>query len=353
MTPGQFGPAGPLRRRPTMGDVAGRVGVSRQAVGLVFRGDRGISKETTERILKAADELGYQPDIAARSLRQRSSKHLGVVFSPHHAAEVDIVDALYPVAAAGGYGVVLSALTSTRDAMVAIDEVLGYRCAALLLVGLTIETGDLRRVSARVPVVSIGGNGSDDTGCDYVRSAGDVGIGLAVEHLWSLGHRDIAYVNGKHMPSADLRYRGYVQATRRLNLRRRSVVIPNDYVEEAGARAARLLLQDRDFPTAVVTANDHAAIGLIHTALQAGIRVPQDLSVTGFDDSRVSQLSYVDLTTARQDGEQMAQAAVDAALSRINGRQAPIESVIATALIVRGTTAAPRLHHDVARSLTA
>ncbi len=113
-----------------MGDVADRVGVSRQAVGLVFRNDRGISAETRERILQAADELGYQPDVAAQSLRQRTSKHLGVVFTPTHYGEVDILDALYPAAKASGYGVVLSALTSTRNASTAIDEVLGYRCAA-------------------------------------------------------------------------------------------------------------------------------------------------------------------------------------------------------------------------------
>lgn len=333
---------GPLRKRPTMGDVADRVGVSRQAVGLVFRGDKGISAETRQRILQAAEELGYQPDLAAQSLRQRASKHLGVVFSPNHSAEVDIVDALYPAAAAGGYGVVLSALTSTRDATTAIDEVQGYRCAALLLVGLTIDRPALRRISSRIPVVSIGGNDADDTGADYVRSAGDVGIGLAVEHLFALGHRDIAYVNGKLMSSADVRHHGYVEATRRLKLRRRTISIPNDYVEEAGATAARILLQDKDFPTAVVTANDHAAVGLIHTCLQAGIRIPDDLSVTGFDDSRISQLSYVDLTTARQDGEQMAQAAVTAAISRINGRHEPIESVITPTFVVRGTTAAPR-----------
>lgn len=343
----------PPRKRPTMGDVADRVGVSRQAVGLVFRGDRGISEETRQRILRAADELGYQPDIAAQSLRQRASKHIGVVFSPNHAAEVDIVDALYPAASAAGYGVILSALTSTRDAAAAIDEVQGYRCAALMLVGLTVGDDDLRRLSRRLPVVSIGGNHADDTGCDYVRSAGDVGIGMAVDHLFGLGHRDIAYVNGKHMSSADLRYRGYVDAVRRLKLSRRTIVIPDDYVEEAGAKAARNLLGQDALPTAVVTANDHAAVGLIHTLLQAGVSVPQDISVTGFDDSRVSQLSYVDLTTVRQDGRQMAEAAVAAILSRINGRREPIESVIEPTLIVRGTTAPPRLNHTIRRHVTA
>jgi DNA-binding LacI/PurR family transcriptional regulator len=273
-----------------------------------------------------------------------------VVFSPNHAAEVDIVDALYPVAAAGGYGVILSALTSTRDAAAAIDEVQGYRCAALLLVGLNLGQEDLRRVSGRVPVVSIGGNDAEDTGCDYVRSAGDIGIGMAVEHLFSLGHRDIAYVNGKHMSSATLRYRGYVDATRRLKLHRRTIAIPNDYVEEAGARAARILLEAAALPTAVVTANDHAAVGLIHTMLGAGLHVPHDLSITGFDDSRISQLSYVDLTTIRQDGGQMAEAAFDAARSRINGRREPIESVIQPTLIVRGTTGPPRVNTHIRAS---
>jgi DNA-binding LacI/PurR family transcriptional regulator len=334
--------SGHPRRRPTMGDVAERVGVSRQAVGLVFRNDRGISAETRERILQAADELGYQPDVAARSLRQATSKYLGVVFSPNHAAEVDIVDALYPAAAAGGYGVVLSALTSTRDASTAIGEVLGYRCAALLLVGLTVSDGELRRLAGKLPIVSIGGNEKGDTGCDYVRSAGDVGIGMAVQHLWELGHRDIAYVHGKHMSSAAVRYRGYTEAVRRLKLRRRTVVIANDYVEEAGARAAQMMLPEGNFPTAVVMANDHAAVGLIHSCLRAGVLVPEDLSVTGFDDSRISQLSYVDLTTIRQDGGEMAEAAVAAALSRIGGRRDPIESVIEPRLIIRGTTAAPR-----------
>ena len=74
------------------------------------------------------------------------------------------------------------------------------------------------------------------------------------------------------------------------------------YLEEAGSQAARMLLQEESLPTAVVTANDHCAVGLIHTLLRAGVRVPEDLSVTGFDDSRVAQLSYVDLTTVRQDG---------------------------------------------------
>jgi DNA-binding LacI/PurR family transcriptional regulator len=332
----------PLPRRPTMGDVADRVGVSRQAVGLVFRNDRGISAETRERILQAADELGYQPDVAAQTLRQRTSKYLGVVFTPTQTAEVDILDALYPAAKADDYGVVLSALTSTRGASTAIDEVLGYRCAALLIIGLTLDPSLLRRLSGRIPMVMIGGNKSEDTGCDYVRSAGDVGIGLAVAHLADLGHRDIAYVHGTTMSSATLRYRGYTETMRRLKLPRRTISTKEGYLEEAGSRAARTLLHEGTLPTAVVTANDHCAVGLIDTLLRAGVRVPEDVSVTGFDDSRVAQLSYIDLTTVRQDGRQMAEAALDAALGRIKGRRESVEAVVEPTLIVRGTTGPPR-----------
>jgi DNA-binding LacI/PurR family transcriptional regulator len=160
--------------------------------------------------------------------------------------------------------------------------------------------------------------------------------------LSSLGHRDIAYVHGKQMASAALRYRGYTAAVKRLKLRRRTIAITDDYVEEAGAAAGRLLLQEQALPTAVVTANDHAAVGLIDTLLRAGVRVPEDVSVTGFDDSRVARLSYIDLTTVRQDGQQMAQAAVDAALGRIKGRRVAVDAVIEPTLIVRGTTARPR-----------
>ena len=329
-------------RRPTMGDVAQRVGVSRQLVGIVFRNDRGVSAETRARILQAADELGYQPDVAAQTLRQRSSNYLGVVFSPAHASEVDIVDAIYPAAAADGYRVVLSALTSTRDTAAAVDEVLGYRCAALLVIGRVMKNAGLQRLSAKLPVVLIGTGGAKDTGCDYVQSAGDIGMRLMVDHLFDLGHRDIAYLYGGGMASADLRYRGYRSAVKRHRLSARVVRIIDDYTEESGARAARLLLDADTFPTAVMASNDHAAVGFIHTVLQAGLRIPQDVSVTGYDDSPVARLSYVGLTTVHQDGQQMAQASVAAALSRVDGRNTPLETIIEPALTIRASTAPPR-----------
>jgi DNA-binding LacI/PurR family transcriptional regulator len=116
-----------------------------------------------------------------------------------------------------------------------------------------------------------------------------------------------------------------------------------DYFEEAGAAAARRLLQRQGLPTAVVAPNDHTAVGLLQIILRSGVGIPADVSVTGFDDAPIARLPSVDLTTVRQDPELMGVAAVDAAVRRVEGRDLPPqESVVDTSLVVRGSTAAPR-----------
>jgi transcriptional regulator with XRE-family HTH domain len=117
-----------------MADIATRLGVSRQLVSIALRGLPGASSETRERVQKVAEELGYRPHLAARSLRQTKSRHIGVAFAPAGAAEADLVEAIYPTAAEHGYQLVLSARTGTRSTFQA-DELLGYRCAAVIVIG--------------------------------------------------------------------------------------------------------------------------------------------------------------------------------------------------------------------------
>ena len=201
---------------------------------------------------------------------------------------------------------------------------------------------ELQRLSHRLPVVVVGGGRGRSSGCDYVLSAGDVGVAQAVEHLWGLGHRTIAYIHGEQMPSAGLRLSGYRDAAHRLGFTDRTVVVHDDYIEESGARATRMLLGAADFPTAIVAGNDHAAMGVVHTLLRSGIKVPKHVSVTGFDDSRISQLSYVQLTTVHQDGGELARAAVAAAVGRIGGRTSQVDTLIKPALVIRQTTGPAR-----------
>jgi DNA-binding LacI/PurR family transcriptional regulator len=327
-----------------MGDIAAHLGVSRQLVSLVFRDVPGASEETRDRVRQAARDLGYRPHIGARTLRQSKSTHLGVVFTPAHATEPDIVESIYPAAEKQGYHVVLSAQTQARGTGQALEELLGYRCAALIVIGSTLARDELKELARRstVPLVIVSA-GTKNPDYDVVHSAGDIGVSQAVHHLAELGHRDIVYIHGEAMPPAQLRLEGYLRAAGELSIEPRILRMAGDYTEECGAEAARQLLARGPLPTAVVACNDQAAFGAMQVLTRAGIRVPEQVSITGFDDSRIARLSSVDLTTARQDPAEMGDAAVAAAVRRIRrGASKPAEFVIAPSLIVRGSTAPPR-----------
>ena len=130
----------------TMADIAAELGVSRQLVSLVLRDQPGASEQTRVRVKEAATRLGYSPHAGARLLRQYSSRQLGVVFDPAHATEHEIVQAIYGSAAEAGYQVVLSATTEARTGMQAVEELLGYRCAALVVIGADLGPDGFRAV---------------------------------------------------------------------------------------------------------------------------------------------------------------------------------------------------------------
>jgi DNA-binding LacI/PurR family transcriptional regulator len=328
---------------PTMADIAAHLGVSRQLVSIVLRAMPGASPETRDRVLQAAKDLGYSPNIGARTLRQTRPRQIGVAFAPAHATEPDIVEAIYPAAAEHGYRVVLSAQTRTRTTIQAVEELLGYRCAAIIIIGAVLPRAQLRYLAerAKVPVVVVGA-GERNFAFDVVRSAGDVGIAMAVDHLAELKHRKIAYLHSPAMPPASLRLSGYLRAMDSLGLEQDVVVLRGaDFTEEAGSIAGRMLLRRDDLPTAVVTGNDQQAVGVMQVLARAGVGMPEELSITGFDDSRFARLSSVDLTSARQDPEQMGQSAMAAAIRRIDRPELrPALHVVEPSLIVRTSSAA-------------
>lgn len=335
-------------RPPTMADIAAHLGVSRQLVSIVLRNEPGASDETRRRVREAVQELGFSAHVGARSLRRTRSTDLGVIFAPAHSTEPEIVEHIYPVAGTHGYDVILSAQTATRSTNRAVEELLGHRCAALIVIGSNLDHAGLRAVTERspVPVVDVG-YGRRNSYYDVVRSSGDKGIDDIVTYLAELGHERIAYVDPAAMPPGALRRRGYDRATSRLGLAADVLSMPGDYTkgdyfEEAGSAAARILLRRPQLPTAVVAPNDHTAVGLLQILVRNGVRVPEDVSVTGFDDAPIARLSSVDLTTVRQDPELMGVAAVEAAVRRVRDHGLkPGETVVETALVIRGSTAAP------------
>lgn len=335
-------------RRPTMADVAERVGVSRALVSIVFRGAEGASDATRQRVLEAAAELGYRPDSLAQGLRRHRSRNLGVLFSPRRPFEVELVENMYPAARKLGYDLLLGAFTPGRGQDVVVDELLRYRCAGLVVVGPELHARDLEPLSREVAVVEVG-RGVSHGPVDVIRNDDAVGTRQAVDHLVGLGHRAIAYIDGGDNPGAEPRRDGYREAMTEHGLAAQIRIEPGGYTEDEGAAAAQRLVRGGP-PTAVIAANDPCAIGVLDVVVRAGITVPQDLSVIGYDDSRFGRIPGIDLTSVRQDIPRTARTAVKAVVSRLDKPDRKSrEYKLVPRLVVRGTTAPPPLTSAVTR----
>jgi DNA-binding LacI/PurR family transcriptional regulator len=334
-------PPPPGGKRPTLADVAARAGVSTALVSIAIRGATGVSAATREHIVTVAREIGYRPDTSARLLRSRRSRLLGLQFGLQHPFHADLVEALYAVAEPAGYQLALSAVAPGRSEQRASEALLADRCEALILLGPQAPAAQLARLAAQLPVICIARRLPPSTpGVEVVRTADDDGAGLAVDHLVALGHREIVHIDGGRAPGSADRRRGYRTAMRRHGLSAR--VLPGGLSEEDGAAAAGALLTSQPRPTAVLAFNDQCATGVLDVFLRAGVTVPGQISVVGFDDSHLARLAHINLTSVGQDIPRLADLAVVRALARLDGQHAPgPETVIAPHLVVRGTTARP------------
>jgi DNA-binding LacI/PurR family transcriptional regulator len=326
--------------RPTLEDVAARAGVSRALVSIVMRGVPGASADTRERVLAAAAEIGYRPDARARLLARGSSRLIGVVFGTSGSFHLELLDGLYAAAERAGYEVILSALTASRDERRAVETLLDFRCEAMILLEQESATPVL---AGRLPVVVVGWR-SEDPAVDVVRTSDDEGMRQAVDHLVGLGHRRIAHVDGGRGLVSASRRAGYRAHLERHGLAEQVRVISGGFTQEHGIAAARLLLDGSELPTAVICYNDNVAAGLLESLLRAGVAVPSDVSVVGWDDSILARLPHLDLTTVRQDATRLTELAVRRCIARVTDEPvAERDLVLAPELIVRGSTEqAPR-----------
>jgi DNA-binding LacI/PurR family transcriptional regulator len=319
-----------------MKDVADRLGVSRQLVSLVLRDLPGASEETRRRVRAAAEELGYHPDASARLLRGRRSFRLGVLFTMREPFEVDLVEELLAGAADRGYSLVLGPLGPRRTQQSVVADLLGQRMEGLIVLAADHGSATVAGLPPGLAVVQLGGPRGpgpvDDVRVDNAR-----GIHLLVDHLTSLGHDRIAYVTGGGGPNAEERRDAYVAALESLALR--PELIEGAYTEQGGFAAAEALLSREDPPTAVMAANDRTAVGVLSTLVRRGVRVPEDVSVVGFDDSSVAALPYIELTTVRHEPRALAAQALDAVIRRIDEPAASVAAHrAAPQLVVRGST---------------
>jgi len=311
-------------------------------VSRVINGHSSVAAELRARVQRAIDDLGYRPNVLARGLRGGRTQSLGLVIpdvtNPFFSAMVLEVE---QAASRAGYSVILGNSMESREAEAVYIELLISRQVDGLLIAPSVHTRSIE-VAQNVPVVAIG---RPLKGIPSVTIDNRKGAIKAVEYLLGLGHRDIACIAGPRVLSgASDRHRGYLDAAG--HALRASGIDPGDRTRfvafdyESGYKAASELLAADPRPTAIFASSDQQAIGALRAAGDAGLEVPRDLSIVGFDNIPLTNLMTPRITTIEMAA--MGERGVQVVLDILVGKSAPMEQRLGTTLIVRDSCAPPR-----------
>ncbi|MET0135188.1 MAG: LacI family DNA-binding transcriptional regulator [Kibdelosporangium sp.] len=333
-------------------EIAELCGVSVATVSRVFNQPETVNTETRERVERVARELGYQPNESARALSTKQSTMIGLVWDTDHRRPgwrhpylQDLLIGLKSALSAHGYHLLMLATsgearavgTSLADPVGYVNMARRHHLGGLVLIdsGSDAEAFAAFAQSA-IPCVAVD-VAIHGPRASYVTSDNAGGAAAAVRHLARLGHDRIATITGPpgNTP-ADERVAGYQAAMRAAGLLVRAEhVVPGDFYRPSGAGAMRRLLESGERPTAVFAASDEMAIGALLAAREAGLRVPDDLAIVGFDDIEIASVVDPALTTVAQDKPGFGVAAAEAILAMIGGREAVEPVILPAKLIVR------------------
>jgi len=347
-------------RRARIADVAREAGVSKTAVSFAFNSPGRLAPETASRIRDVADSLGYRPHPVARMLTQRQTHTLGVL-TPQ---ALSIIFS-NPFFGAFAEGVALVAEQESY-ALHFISPLHGSLARAIgratvdgvVIVGLSADHPEVGQIhAAGVPLVMVDSSALPDQPSIEVDDRG--GAHAAAEHLLNLGHRELLVVGVEPPPGARLepagvmgrRLQGYVEALaeRGIELPANAIVVGPATID-GGLAAVRRACEDGLRFTGVLAMSDVMAIGVLRAATELGLRVPEDLSVVGFDDIDISHHTNPPLTTVHQAIREKGESAVRVLLAVVERRDPRPQHIrLETRLIVRGSTGpAPRRRQEVA-----
>ena len=317
-------------RRASMADVARLAGVSPQTVSRVSQGQGYVSDEKRQRVQAAMKELDYRPNAAARAMKHGVFKTIGVYYhSLHDVGGRHALEAIVTAAAEHGYGTTLAPMTASggRRAELSVD-------AAIVIVFTSGQVASSRQLQLRVPTVVLGPPVAPGVSSIDIDQA--VGTRAAIDHLLGLGHQSVHHIAG---PAWSFPAQRREQTWREvLGEAGRRVPAPTrgDWTPNSGYLAARELLVAEQ-PSAVFVANDQMALGAFRAILAAGLRVPQDISLVGFDDIDEAVAFPTPLTTVAQDWDKVGRLALEVALSMLKNR-APKVLTMPTRLVLRDST---------------
>jgi DNA-binding LacI/PurR family transcriptional regulator len=291
------GPREP-RRDPTIRDVADRAGVSKSLVSLVLRGALHVSNTRRRQVLTAIDELGYKPNRMARGLTTARSDTVGVLLNDlSNPWFIDLLAGLTGSLHVAGLGsIIADSHTDQRVGRRSVETLVAQGIDGMVVVGTTIESAAIATASATVPTVLAGTREPDLDNIDIVVNDDYAGGFRATEHLIALRHEHIAHLRGPGL-IGDLRQAGYHDAMVAAELDATHYHEYGGNSEDSGYAAARRLLSRSDRPTAIFAFNDITAIAALSAASDLQLDVPADLSVVGYDNTYLSRIRHLSLTT--------------------------------------------------------
>ncbi len=328
-------------KRATIKDVAALAGVSFATVSRVLDDRPGISRETKERVRAACRQLGYVPNAAARSLTGRATHLLGVIVpdvsNPYFAG---MATAIERAAAENGYRMLLS--SSLRDGereRRSVEQFLDRRVDGLLISAFSPDAQPrYQALMGEMPCVYLGVNHGES--CSYVMGDNGQGMRDAVRYLLDLGHRDLVFLGGRsNSLTQTLRLRGFREALAERGLTGRAYSAPAEPEElrQWSYEKALELLRRRPLPDAIVAFSDITALKVMEAAEECGVRIPQDVSLVGYDNISFAALPRIHLTTVSQRKFAQGRTAVARLLEQIREGRRQTADILRPELIVRST----------------
>jgi len=335
----------------TIHDVAARAGVSVATVSRVLNGKELVREETSRQVRAAAKSLRYVPNVAARSLSIRRSQTIGIVLPDVHGEFFsEVIRGIDLAARAEGYHILVSGSHSDPAQMLEMVDTMRGRVDGLVVMAPDVTLAPLDELRARaMPVVLL--NSATPNG-DAITIDNYGGARAMMRHLHGLGHTRIAFVCGpQHNADARERLRGYRHAMRGIAAAAslRAMECSGDFTEESGFAAGKKIAESSPRPTAVFASNDSMAVGVLASLNAAGMKVPDDVTVVGFDDIPIARYVNPPLTTIRVDIAELGKCAFALLLDAVTNpaRHTPRHDRVATTLVVRGSCGAPKTQPNV------
>lgn len=324
----------------TIKDVAQCAGVSVSTVSIALRHDPRVKETTRKRILAAAQSLGYRPNGIARDLKMQRTQTMAVFLhdlgGPFYS---EVVSGVQDVALSHGYSPIVACSVGGKG--VALDRLLlEGRVDGAIILDPYIEEGFIRKVAGpTLPIVLL----DRDIEAPYVyrvTSDHEGGAYSATRHLLESGFKQIAFIGGPSVSvDGQLRFRGYRRAIHSfgLELEKRQVVI-GDFTEPSGYAIGLMLASQDQLPDAVFAANDEMAIGVLKAFTERSIRVPDDIAIVGFDDTRLTQYTTPSLTTVHQPMYELGTIATQILFRALGGEQTIAPMMLETRLVIRASS---------------